>query len=91
MVSWVEPVLSNEDVVSCSRTQHRAAGEIRTHYLAIKSPALYQLSFQCSLIKDLINRFKVKLFYISYGYDINEQLDSRFHHLLQIFTTWAEK
>ena len=26
--SWVEPVLSTEDEVSCSRTQHRAPGEI---------------------------------------------------------------
>ena len=26
--SWVEPVPSNEDKVSCSRTQHRATGEI---------------------------------------------------------------
>ena len=42
--SWVEPVLSNEDEVSCSMTQHRAPGEIRTRDLAIKSPALYQLS-----------------------------------------------
>ena len=42
--SWVEPVLSNEDKVSCSRTQHRASGEIRTHDLVIKSAALYQLS-----------------------------------------------
>ena len=37
--SWVEPVLSNEDEVSCSRTQHLAPGEIRTHDLVIKSPA----------------------------------------------------
>ena len=36
-ISWVEPVLSNEDEVSCSRTQHRAPGEIRTHDLAIKT------------------------------------------------------
>ena len=27
--SWVEPILSNEDEVSCSRTQHRAPGEIQ--------------------------------------------------------------
>ena len=27
--SLVYPVLSNEDDVSCSRTQHRAAGEMR--------------------------------------------------------------
>ena len=40
----VEPVLSNEDEVSCSRTQNHAPGGIRTHDLAIKSPALYQLS-----------------------------------------------
>ena len=40
--SWIEPVLSNE--VSCSKTQHRAPGEIRTCDLAIKSLALYQLS-----------------------------------------------
>ena len=37
---WVEPVLSNEDEVFCSRTQHRAPGEIRTHDLAIKSGTL---------------------------------------------------
>ena len=36
MFSWVEPVLSNEDEVSCSRTQHHVPGEIRTHYLGIK-------------------------------------------------------
>ena len=42
--SWFETVLSNEDEVSCSRTQHRIPGEIRTRDLAIKSPALYQLS-----------------------------------------------
>ena len=28
--SCVEPVLSNEDEVSCSRRQHRTPGEIRT-------------------------------------------------------------
>ena len=33
--SWVEPVLSNDNEVSCSRTQHRAPGEIRTLDLAI--------------------------------------------------------
>ena len=27
-LSWVEPVLSNEDEVSCLRTQHHAPGEI---------------------------------------------------------------
>ena len=42
--SWVEPALSNEDEVSCSRTQHRTPGEIRTRDLAIKSPVFYQLS-----------------------------------------------
>ena len=42
--SWVEPILSNEDKASCSRTQHRTSGEIRTHDLAIKSAALYQLN-----------------------------------------------
>ena len=31
----VELVLSNEDEVSCSRTQRRAPGEIRTRNLAI--------------------------------------------------------
>ena len=36
--------VSNEDEVSCSRTQHRIPGEIRTCDLAIKSLALYQLS-----------------------------------------------
>ena len=41
MFSWVEPVLSNGDEVSCSRTQHLASGEIRTRDLAIKSAALY--------------------------------------------------
>ena len=38
--SWVELVLSNEDGVSCSRTQHHASGEIRTRDLVIKSLAL---------------------------------------------------
>ena len=42
--NYFEPVLSNEDKVSCSRTQHNATGEILTLDLAIKSPALYQLS-----------------------------------------------
>ena len=28
--SWVEPVLSNEEEVSCSRTQHCALGEIQS-------------------------------------------------------------
>ena len=42
--SWVEPVLSNEDEVSCSRTQHRAPCEIQTRDLVIKSLILYQLS-----------------------------------------------
>ena len=40
--SLVEPVLSNEDEVSCSRTQHSAPGESQTLDLAIKSPALYR-------------------------------------------------
>ena len=40
--SWVEPVLSNGDKVSCARTQHCAPGEIQTRNLVIKSPALYQ-------------------------------------------------
>ena len=44
MFSCVEPVLSNEDEVSYSRTQHRAPGEIQARELAIKSLALYQLS-----------------------------------------------
>ena len=35
--SWVKPVLSNVDEVSCSRAQHRAIREIRMHELAIKS------------------------------------------------------
>ena len=35
---------SKEDEESCSRTQHRTPGEIQTRNLAIKSPALYQLS-----------------------------------------------
>ena len=39
--SWVEPILSNSEKVSCSRTQHRAPSEIQTHELAITSPALY--------------------------------------------------
>lgn len=38
---WLEPVLGNEDDVSCSRTQQRALGRIRTRDLAIKSPGLY--------------------------------------------------
>ena len=42
--SLVEPVLSNEDEVSCSNTQNRSPGENRTHDLVINSPALYQLS-----------------------------------------------
>ena len=46
--SWIEPVLSNEDEVSCSRTQYYTTGEIQTQDLAIKSLALYQLSQRCS-------------------------------------------
>ena len=42
-LSWVEPVLSNEDELSCSRTQHPAPGRIRTRDHAIESTALYQL------------------------------------------------
>ena len=42
--SWVEPVLRNEDEVSCSWTPHRAPNEIQTSDLAIKCPALYQMS-----------------------------------------------
>ena len=38
--SWVEPVLSNEDEVSCSRTQHHTPGEIQTPDLVIKSGTL---------------------------------------------------
>ena len=38
--SWVRPVLSNEDEVSFSRTQHRAPGETWTCDLAIKSGTL---------------------------------------------------
>ena len=34
--SWAWPVLSDVDEVSCSRTQHCAPGEDRTHDLAIK-------------------------------------------------------
>ena len=41
--------LSNEDEVSCLRTQHCTPDEIRTRDLAIKSLALYQLSLWCSL------------------------------------------
>ena len=51
MFSWVEPVLSNKDEVSCSRTQHCAPGEIRTRDLAIISPVLYQLSHNTVLPK----------------------------------------
>ena len=35
MFSWAEPELSNDDEVSCLRTQHLAPGEIRTRDLAI--------------------------------------------------------
>ena len=37
--SWVEPVLSNEDEVSCSRTQHCAPGEIRSRDLSDQESA----------------------------------------------------
>ena len=37
--SWVAPILSNEDEVSCSRTQHRTLGDIRNHsYLNHRYP-----------------------------------------------------
>ena len=49
--SWVEPVLSNKDEVSCSGTQHCSPGEIQTRDLAIKSPVLYQLSYNTVLPK----------------------------------------
>ena len=42
--SWVESVLSNEEEVSCSSTQHRASGGTPTRDLVIKRPALYKLS-----------------------------------------------
>ena len=38
--SWVKPVLSNGDDVSCSRTQQCYPGEDQTCDLAIKSPTL---------------------------------------------------
>ena len=44
MFSLVEPILSNSEEVSCSRTQHHAPSEIQTNDLVITSPALYQLS-----------------------------------------------
>ena len=44
MASWVKPVLSNGDEVSCSRTQHRAHGENQTCDIGIKSLKLSQLS-----------------------------------------------
>ena len=49
MASWVKPVLSNGDEVSCSKTQFRAPGEDRTRDLAIKRPTLFKLMYQCSL------------------------------------------
>ena len=39
-----EPVPSNEDEVSCQITQPHAPGKIRKRDLAVKNPALYQLS-----------------------------------------------
>ena len=39
--SWVEAVLSYEDEVSSSRTQHHTPGEIRICDLAIKNPTFY--------------------------------------------------
>ena len=36
MFSWVEPVLSNDDEVSCSRIQHRASRGLGTCDLVIK-------------------------------------------------------
>ena len=64
-ISWVEPELSNEDEVSCSRTQHRIPGEILTCDLAIKSPALYQWCSPYSVVYLIhsyrcpINEYKV--------------------------------
>ena len=37
--SWAQPVLSNEDEVSCLRTQHRTPSEFRICNLTIKSPS----------------------------------------------------
>ena len=48
MASWVEPVLSNWDKGSCSRTQRCTPGEDRTRNLAIKCLPLSQLSYRCS-------------------------------------------
>ena len=31
--SWIEPVLKNEDKVSCRRTQHPTDGQIQTYSL----------------------------------------------------------
>ena len=49
--SWVKPVhvLSNEDEVSCSRTQHTTLGEIRTRDLAFDI-----IPVQTVIISDLI-------------------------------------
>ena len=41
-------LISNGDEVSCTRTQHRAPSEDRTHDLAIRNPTLSKLSNECS-------------------------------------------
>ena len=50
ILGWIPgySVLSNGDEESCSRTEHHAPGEDRTHNLAIKNLTLSQLSYQCS-------------------------------------------
>ena len=60
--SWVKAVLSNGDEASCSRTQHRAPGEVRTRNLTIKSPTLSRLSYRCSrsLVLDVTVSFTMR-------------------------------
>ena len=48
--------------VSCSRTQHRAPGEVRTRDLTMKSPTLSRLSYRCSrsLVLDVTVPFTLR-------------------------------
>ena len=72
--SWVYPVLSNWDEVSCSRTHYRAPGQDRTRDLAIKSPtsntvkSIIMLTCPCN-VHPLTPRFyKVKLGFTLFSY-----------------------
>ena len=58
-------LLGNGDEVSCSKTQPRAPGEDRTRDLAIVSPTLSQLIYQCYQISFRYTVFVLGAFRVS--------------------------